>query len=268
QRLQLGQAEGVVLVGLALGVLELPGLAGGVGDLAGQAQLGAQVVHPAGQGAGLEDDHAGAGPLEEPAQLVAGGIQGLEAVRGGGAVEQAGDALVVAEVESENGGGRRGRGSSVQGGRGRSVHGKLRWGEGGLGIVIVSVYHAPRLTWILPANWGRDAMKTMPLKDAYRIGAGHGLEREMAAIRDMEIEWDLSYTSSVRRGFVVDLLTKKQLLDAFTKQHWPAGDSPWGQRKKAFWLRLKSRDEDFLAGGDESALQAEDEEEDQAFAAE
>ena len=30
-----GQAQGVVAVGLALGVLELPGLAGGVGDVAG-----------------------------------------------------------------------------------------------------------------------------------------------------------------------------------------------------------------------------------------
>jgi hypothetical protein len=35
QGVQRGQAEGVVPVGLPLGVLELPGLAGGVGDLAG-----------------------------------------------------------------------------------------------------------------------------------------------------------------------------------------------------------------------------------------
>jgi hypothetical protein len=110
-------------------------------------------------------------------------------------------------------------------------------------------------------------MKTLPLKEAYRFGAEHALEREIAAIRDMEIEWDLSYTSSLRRGFVVDLFTKKQLFDAFKQQYWPAGDTPWGQRKKEFWLRLKGRYEDFLTS-DESASEGEDEDEDQAFAAE
>jgi hypothetical protein len=112
-------------------------------------------------------------------------------------------------------------------------------------------------------------MKTMSLKDAYRFGAEHGLEREMAAIGDMEIEWDLSYTSSLRRGYVTDLLTKKDQFDAFKQQCWPAGDTPWGQRKKEFWLRLKRRYEDFLAGRAEAAVDGEDEEEEeQSFAAE
>ena len=111
-------------------------------------------------------------------------------------------------------------------------------------------------------------MKTMPLKEAYRFGDEHGLEREMAAIRDMVIEWDLSYTSSLRRGYVVDLFTKKQLFDTFKQQHWPAGDTPWGQRKRDFWMRLKGRYEDFLAGRGEAATEAEEDEEEQAFAAE
>ena len=111
-------------------------------------------------------------------------------------------------------------------------------------------------------------MKTLPLKEAYRFGSEHSLDREMVAIRDMEIEWDLSYTSSVRRGFVVDLLTKKHLFDEFTQKYWPAAESPWGQRKKEFWLRLKGRYEDFLAGRGESELEEEDEDEGQAFAAE
>jgi len=111
-----------------------------------------------------------------------------------------------------------------------------------------------------------DERKVLPLKEAYRFGAEHALEREMAAIRDMEIEWDFSYTSSLRRGFIVDLFTKKQLFDAFKQQYWPAGDTPWGQRKKEFWLRLKGRYEDFLAGRGASGVEAEDE--DQAFAAE
>ena len=36
-----------------------------------------------------------------------------------------------------------------------------------------------------------DERNVLPLKEAYRFGAEHGLEREMAEIRDMEIEWDL-----------------------------------------------------------------------------
>jgi hypothetical protein len=112
-------------------------------------------------------------------------------------------------------------------------------------------------------------MKTLSLKEAYRFGAEHGLEREMAAIRDMEIEWDLSYTSSLRRGFVVDLFTKKHLLDAFKEEHWPGGDTPWGERKIRFWLRLKARYEDFLAGQEAGPEEEEEEEEqEQEFAAE
>lgn len=111
-------------------------------------------------------------------------------------------------------------------------------------------------------------MKTMPLTEAYRFGNEHGLEREIADIRDMVIQWGLSYTSSLRRGFVVDLFSKKQLFDTFKQQYWPTGDTPWGQRKRDFWLRLKSRYEDFLARRDEAATDAEEDEEEQAFAAE
>jgi len=44
QGMELGEAEGVVLVGFAFAVFELPGLAGGVGDQAGEADFGAEVV--------------------------------------------------------------------------------------------------------------------------------------------------------------------------------------------------------------------------------
>jgi len=93
-----------------------------------------------------------------------------------------------------------------------------------------------------------DEQKVLPLKEAYLFGTEPGIERELAEIRDMEIEWDLSYTSSLRRGYVIDLLSQRQLFDTFKEQYWPAGNTPWGQRKVAFWLRLKERYEDFLAG--------------------
>ncbi len=110
--------------------------------------------------------------------------------------------------------------------------------------------------------------KVLPLREAYRFGGEHGLDGELAEIKDMEIEWDLSYSSSLRRGYVVDLFRKKRLLDAFNEQHWPAGQTSWGQRKSEFWLRLKVRYEDFLAGRGEASPEADEAAEDQAFAAE
>ncbi len=53
-----------------------------------------------------------------------------------------------------------------------------------------------------------EVQKTLPLKEAYRFGREQGLGPEVDEIRDMEIEWDRSYTSSVRRGYVVDLFTR------------------------------------------------------------
>ena len=76
---------------------------GGVGDLAGQAEFDAEVVDPAGQGAGLDHDDGGAVLLEALLQLVPGGGEGVEAGGSGGAVVDAGDGLVFAEVEGENG---------------------------------------------------------------------------------------------------------------------------------------------------------------------
>lgn len=113
-----------------------------------------------------------------------------------------------------------------------------------------------------------EEQKVLPLKEAYRFGGENGLEREMAEIKDMEIEWDLSYSSSLRRGYVVDLFNKKQLFDAFKEQLWPAGKTSWGQRKSEFWLRLKARYEDSLAGRGEAATEVDDADENQAFAAE
>lgn len=110
--------------------------------------------------------------------------------------------------------------------------------------------------------------KTLPLKDAYRFGAEHRLEREVAEIRDMEIEWDLSYTSSLRRGYIADLFTTKKLFEEFKDQYWLTGKTSWGERKTAFWLRLKARYEDFLAGRGERSDEIDEMEAEQAFAAE
>src|SRR5262249_15215978 len=68
QGLELGQTQRVVAVGLAFEVLELPGGAGGVGDTADHAPLGAEVMDPAGEQAGFDDDDGRPATFEELTQ--------------------------------------------------------------------------------------------------------------------------------------------------------------------------------------------------------
>lgn len=111
--------------------------------------------------------------------------------------------------------------------------------------------------------------KTFPLKIAYTFGMDRGLQTEISEIRDMEIEWDLPYTSSVRRGFIIHLFETKGILDEFVDRHWPMGRTPSGLSNLRFCRRIKSRFEDFLAGPNGRRDDTEDdEEESQQFPAE
>ena len=107
--------------------------------------------------------------------------------------------------------------------------------------------------------------KVLPLKEAYRFAADHGLEREVTEIREMKIEWDLSYSSSLRRGYMVDLLKHKELINAFIDQCWPTGKTSWGRHKMEFWHLLKGRYEGFLAGYVKGGPEGDEAEKDQAF---
>jgi hypothetical protein len=111
----------------------------------------------------------------------------------------------------------------------------------------------------------------LSLKAAYAFGAAKGLQREVDEIRDMVIEWDSSYTSSLRRGYIVELFARHGILDEFKKEHWAHGNTPAGETQRRRYLKIKKQYEDFLAGrGPETRPEAEseDEEGDQQFAAE
>jgi hypothetical protein len=102
---ELGEAAGVIAVGFALGMLKLPGLGGGVGHQAWQPEFGAQIVYPAGQGTGLDDEGVGPGALHEAEQFGSGGGDPIEPFACRPGVVAAGDGLVFALVEGENGAG-------------------------------------------------------------------------------------------------------------------------------------------------------------------
>ncbi|MGH7650545.1 MAG: endonuclease NucS domain-containing protein [Gemmatimonadaceae bacterium] len=88
----------------------------------------------------------------------------------------------------------------------------------------------------------------LSLRAAYEYANAHGFDDDMRAIREMDIEWDRAGGSSLRRGYVVSLLEQKGLFDDFKARSWPAGNTPAGERKYKWYLRLKNRYEDFLAG--------------------
>lgn len=88
----------------------------------------------------------------------------------------------------------------------------------------------------------------LPLRIAYKFGIEHGFEHEIQEIRDMEIEWDLSYNSSVRKSYVVDLFQKNGIFEDFKKTHWPTGNTPDGEARLRRLARIKTQYEEFLAG--------------------
>jgi hypothetical protein len=108
--------------------------------------------------------------------------------------------------------------------------------------------------------------KTLPIKAAYVFGAEKGLGPEIDAIRDLEIEWDKPYTTSLRRGYIVALFEKHGLFEEFKTRYWPLGNMPEGQRLRRRFLRIKEQYEDWLK--DSGDATDEEEETDQAFAAE
>lgn len=101
--------------------------------------------------------------------------------------------------------------------------------------------------------------KTLPLREAYEFGIQHGLQGEVSTIRDMEIEWDLSYTSSVRRGFIVELFKTKGVWETFKEACWPNGNTSDGIRRTRRFLKVKEQYNKFLSSGQSPLLEDEEE---------
>lgn len=91
--------------------------------------------------------------------------------------------------------------------------------------------------------------QAMPLRAAYAFGAVNGVGREVEEIRQMTIAWDVSYTSSLRRGYIVALFEKHDLFERFKQERWSFGNTPGGETRRRRYLRIKAQYEEFLAGG-------------------
>lgn len=99
-----------------------------------------------------------------------------------------------------------------------------------------------------------------PLRSAYPFAAEHGLSAEIEEIQQMEIEWNRPYGPTVRRGYVIELLGKHDLLKTFISDRWPLGATKSGNREIASCLRIKQDFEEFIFSGalpDDAASETE-----------
>lgn len=95
--------------------------------------------------------------------------------------------------------------------------------------------------------------RRFPLREAYSFAEQHGLIEDCTNIRDMEIEWDRNYTSTVRRGRMIELFERHELLSTFAVERWPAGQRPEGARELAACRRIYDEYRAFLSTGAEPA---------------
>jgi hypothetical protein len=102
--------------------------------------------------------------------------------------------------------------------------------------------------------------KRFPLREAYQFAADNGLGNEAEEIRELEVDWDRPYTSSVRRGRIIRLFEARGLLDSFIRSHWPSGETSQGARELRSCLKIASDYAEFVAVGDPPGVQTNGEE--------
>lgn len=94
--------------------------------------------------------------------------------------------------------------------------------------------------------------KTLSLIAAYTFAAKHGLADEVAQIRGMAID-EMTMPSSVRRGYIAELLREKKLLDAFIIESWSFGKTDAGKTKLRWYAQLHARHQEILSGAQDES---------------
>ena len=93
------------------------------------------------------------------------------------------------------------------------------------------------------------SVKSIPLIDAYAFGNAKKLTSEINKIKNMEITtWDKPYTSTVRRGYILNLFNEKGILPEFIKKYWPDGDGATkpGLLKQNFYTKVVKDYENYI----------------------
>lgn len=87
-----------------------------------------------------------------------------------------------------------------------------------------------------------------PLREAYAFASENGLAEEVSEIREMDIEWDRGYTSTVRRSRVIRLFQQHNLMPQFVERYWPFGATSGGEAERRRCLRVGEQYDSFLSG--------------------
>ena len=105
--------------------------------------------------------------------------------------------------------------------------------------------------------------RAFPLREAYPFAEQNGLAAEATEIRNLEIKWNRPYTSTVRRGYFIELFQRKGLLDQFKSLHWLMGMGRKGDSESRRYLKIKAEFEAYR-DGTPAPQPEEDEEEDRS----
>ncbi|MCC6581419.1 MAG: DUF91 domain-containing protein [Phycisphaeraceae bacterium] len=87
-----------------------------------------------------------------------------------------------------------------------------------------------------------------PLREAYAFASENGLDAEISKVREMDIEWDRGYKSTIRRSRVIRLFQQHNLLPQYIERYWPFGSTPGGEAECRRCLRIGEQYDEFVAG--------------------
>ena len=75
-----------------------------------------------------------------------------------------------------------------------------------------------------------DERETLPLRLAYEFLTQEGFQNQASEIRQSKDRYK-SYTSTLRRGKILELLERNNLPEEFIDKYWPFGKTENGKRK-------------------------------------
>lgn len=113
----------------------------------------------------------------------------------------------------------------------------------------------------------------MPIEKAYEFAATNGLQAEAEKIRSMRIHPRLlhPHDEAVRKSHFLELFESRNLLDRFIAEHWPAGATDSGQKKRAYYNSCRKKNEKLVGAtpmDEETDDEGDDGPDEQAFALE
>ena len=82
-----------------------------------------------------------------------------------------------------------------------------------------------------------DEFERLPLRVAYEFLEDKNLENEANEIRQSKDNY-MSYTTTLKRGKVLDLLERNNFLEEFINKHWPLGKTEKGKREIRKYKRI------------------------------